>query len=327
MRGADARRSSASTATLLRLVARHGRDAEAIDRSAVPDAAGREPRPDGRSSSGGRSTSRTSRADAGVPERPALQRGDGHPDDAGGPAAARGRRRSGSSSIVGARGPGRSRDKQIALLETFADQAVIAIENVRLFTGARGAEPRADRGARAADGHQRDPAGDQPARRPIVQPVFDTIARERRAAVRGASSASIFRFDGELLHGRAPSSCAAGARRAARREYPIAPGRGPSSARGDPRARGRPHRRRRGADPEYADRASIARAGLPDACSACPMLREGDADRRDHRHRRPRSGPFTDKQIALLADLRRPGGHRHRERAAVQGAAGADGRS
>ena len=37
--------------------------------------------------------------------------------------------------------------------------------------------------------------------------------------------------------------------------------------------------------------------------------------------------PFTDKQIELAKDLRRPGGHRHRERAPVPGAAGADGRA
>ena len=96
------------------------------------------------------------------------------------------------------REPGRFSGAEVTLLETFADQAVIAIENVRLF---KELESR-NRDLIAALDHQTATAE---ILRVIsssvtdVQPVFDAIVR---SAVRlcGASNGGVYRFDGELVH-------------------------------------------------------------------------------------------------------------------------------
>jgi signal transduction histidine kinase len=89
-------------------------------------------------------------------------------------------------------------DKQIALLQTFADQAVIAIENVRLFTELQ------EKNRALTDALEQQTATGEILRvisqsQTDVQPVFDAIVRN---AVRlcGASQGGVYRFDGELVH-------------------------------------------------------------------------------------------------------------------------------
>ena len=89
-------------------------------------------------------------------------------------------------------------DSQVALLQTFADQAVIAIENVRLFNelDARNRDLTEALEQQTATSDILRVISQSPT---DVQPVFDTIAA---AALKlcGATTVNVFTFDGELIH-------------------------------------------------------------------------------------------------------------------------------
>lgn len=89
-------------------------------------------------------------------------------------------------------------ERQVELLRTFADQAVIAIENVRLFEEAQA------HNREIGEALQQQTATSEILRvistSPTdAQPVFDTIA-QRAASLCGAQFCHVFRYDGELLH-------------------------------------------------------------------------------------------------------------------------------
>jgi GAF domain-containing protein/anti-sigma regulatory factor (Ser/Thr protein kinase) len=94
--------------------------------------------------------------------------------------------------------PGPFSDKQIALLKTFADQAVIAIENVRLFKElqARNAEITEALERQTATSEILSVISQSPT---DVAPVFETIMNNA-ARLCGSPIAAIYRFDGELVH-------------------------------------------------------------------------------------------------------------------------------
>jgi GAF domain-containing protein/anti-sigma regulatory factor (Ser/Thr protein kinase) len=116
----------------------------------------------------------------------------------------------------------RFEDGELALFRAFADQGVIAIENVRLFKELQGTNANLREALeqqtataeilRAISGATTD-----------VQPVFDTIVRNAAALCNGLF-ANAFRYDGELLHFAATSSTSAEARKLLSETYPVRPG-------------------------------------------------------------------------------------------------------
>ena len=192
-------------------------------------------------------------------------------------------------------------DKQIALLQTFADQAVIAIENVRLFTELE----EKNRALTTTHAQMSESLEQQTATSEIlrvisrsptdVQPVFDAIVRSAVRLCDGLHGV-VDRFDGELIHFAAQYNYTPEALQMTLRMYPRQPDRKQAAGRAvltgdvvniaDVQA-----------DPEYAT--DLAVAGGWRSVLNVPMLREGKPIGTIGVIR-GQAGRFSDAQVELL---------------------------
>ena len=119
--------------------------------------------------------------------------------------------------------------RQVELVATFADQAIIAIENVRLFeeVQARERDLQESLEYQTAISDVLNVISRSPTN---VAPVFDVIAKNG-ARLCAAQICHVFRFDGRLIHFAASQGSSAQARDAMQRGVPLPPQRGFAAAR------------------------------------------------------------------------------------------------
>jgi GAF domain-containing protein/anti-sigma regulatory factor (Ser/Thr protein kinase) len=187
-------------------------------------------------------------------------------------------------------------EAQITLLQTFADQAVIAIENVRLFTELQA------RNRDLTEALDRETATSAVlriiSRSPTdVGPVFDGILKSA-VSLCDALYGVAYRYDGAMVHVMAHHNFTPEALEALNAVYPAAPG-SDTSTNEAIRRRIVIHVPDSSEDPSHPAGQAIARRLGYRTLISVPMLREGEAigaitvARRDRRL-------FSDTQVALL---------------------------
>jgi GAF domain-containing protein len=212
-------------------------------------------------------------------------------------------------------------DKQIALVTSFANQAVIAIENVRLLNELR------ERTTELSESLEQETATSEILRvissSPTnIQPVFDTIAQSA-ARLCKAQFCHVFRFDGALMYFAASHGLTPEGVEAMQSLGPLAPGRASAAARailsGTVEEIPDVH-----ADPDYGHR-DTAKIINYRSIVAVPMVKQGRSIGTIAMARPNRTLSRLADQASQ--DLRRPRRHRHRERAIVRRGAGAQPRA
>jgi GAF domain-containing protein len=176
---------------------------------------------------------------------------------------------------------------QIKLLETFADQAVIAIENVRLFQELKEALEQQTATSEILGVIASSPTD--------IQPVLETLI-ESATRLCGADKGFIYRWDGELYR-LAVASGASTEFLEVLQKNPMRPGRESATGRAALERRV-VHIHDVLADPEYSW-AEGQRGGEIRTILAVPMLRESTVIGVIG-FRRTEVQPFTDKQIELV---------------------------